>query len=161
MSRNKGIFDFSNNFEVRARTPLDAKQRVGTLADLIDVSVWKSNTGDEWTYPGMIVSVWNDGANNGIYKLNADDYTNAANWEKIGTGDITKAYVDSSLGARDASINKLFTNPIFSTSFGVGSWTVDTSGTSLCFKYSGAKKMVLDISGNLYLSGDMFFKTIF
>jgi len=80
---------------------------------------------------------------------------------KIGTGDVTLAYVDGSLAARDASINRLFTNPTFATSFGIGSWTIDVSGTSLCFKYGGAKKMVLDQNGNLFLDGDMYFNVTF
>jgi len=77
MSRNKGIFDFSNNFEVRARTPLDAKQLVSLKSDLTSSTIWQSNTGDEWTYAGMIVSVCGDPveANNGIYRLKTTPYT--------------------------------------------------------------------------------------
>jgi hypothetical protein len=113
MSRNKGTFDFSNNFEVRARSPLDAKQRVGTLSDLTSPTQWQSNTGDEWTYPGMIVSVYNDGVNNGVYRLNAVDYTIIGNWDKLGgSGDISalSTALSNEISNRAAGDSTLSTN---------------------------------------------------
>jgi len=93
MSRNKGTFDFSANLEVRARAPLDPKTIVETKADLLNPTIWQSNAGDEWTYPGMIVSVWNDTTpnNNGIYRLKASDYTVDGNWENLGTSSLSTA----------------------------------------------------------------------
>jgi hypothetical protein len=161
MARNKGQFSFSANYEVKNTAPLDARQRTALKSDLTTAATWQGLTGSEtWAYAGMIVSVYADpsSTNNGIYRLKETPYSVEANWEKISV-DVTLDYVDGSLAKRDTSINKLFTDPTFSTSFGVGNWTIDTSGTSLCFKYNGSKKMVLDISGNLFISQDLYFKT--
>lgn len=164
MARNKGQFSFSANYEVKNTAPLDARQRTALYSDLILDETWTGLFGSEtWAYAGMIVSVYADPleSNNGIYRLKETPHTVEANWEKIGTGDVTKAYVDGSLATRDASITQLFTNPTFSTSFGIGDWTIDVSGPSLCFKYNGAKKMVLDPSGNLFIAKNLYFNTIF
>jgi hypothetical protein len=164
MARNKGQFSFSANYEVKNTAPLDARQRTALYSDLTTAATWQGLSGSEtWAYAGMIVSVYADPipANNGIYRLKEVPYSVEANWEKIGTGDVTLAYVDGSLATRDASIIKLFADPIFATSFGVGNWSVDVSGTSLCFKYNNDKKMVLDPSGNMYISGDLYFNVTF
>lgn len=92
MGRNEGTYKFSSNFELASKSPLDAKMLVGTKADLTTSTTWQpsSTPGQEWTYVGMIVSVWNDGSNNGIYRLTNIDYTNPANWDKLGaSGDIS------------------------------------------------------------------------
>lgn len=164
MARNKGQFSFSANYEVKNTAPLDARQRTALKSDLTTADTWQGLSGSEtWAYAGMIVSVYADPtpANNGIYRLKEAPYSVEANWEKIGTGDVTLSYVDGSLAKRDASINKLFIDPTFSTSFGIGNWTIDTSGTNLCFKYNGDKKMVLDPSGNLFIAQNLYFKTNF
>lgn len=132
MSRNKGTFNFSANFETRARSPLDAKQLVASLADLVSTTQWQSNppSSDEWTYIGMMVSVYADPtpSNNGVYRLTATDYTNIANWQKVGgsepignwsfsidgAGDLLLSYSgnvrfkftkDGSLAAEDAMVS--------------------------------------------------------
>jgi hypothetical protein len=94
MSRNRGTFPFSANFEGNIRGPIDAKMLVSSQSDLINPSTW-INSGLEWTYVGMPVSVSSDpdAANNGMYVLNGSDYTNITNWIKLGTG----SGVDSSL----------------------------------------------------------------
>ena len=89
MSRNTGTFNFAANFEVLAKAPLDAKQLVGTKADLINPAIWSGSTG-VWLYDGAIVSVASDPIpeNNGIYFLaSASTYTDINSWIKAGTGE--------------------------------------------------------------------------
>jgi len=90
MSRNKGTFNFSANFEPLLKAPLDARQVVGTFADLTDPSTWKDADELVWLYNGLIVGVGNDAdpSLNGAYFLkDADNYTNALSWSKLGGGD--------------------------------------------------------------------------
>lgn len=88
MVRNKGTFNFSANFEVLAKAPLDARMLAPTYASLIDPSTWADNvTGGIWLFDGAIVSVANDPTPslNGIYYLNdANNFTNYNSWEKAG-----------------------------------------------------------------------------
>lgn len=88
MVRNKGTFNFSANFEVLAKAPLDARMLAPTYASLIDPSTWADNvTGGIWLFDGAIVSVANDPTPslNGIYYLSdANNFTNYNSWEKAG-----------------------------------------------------------------------------
>lgn len=79
----KGAINFGSNFNIGAKGPIDARQRVETIADL--TTVW---TAEIPAYKGMVVSVLED---NSIYILKADDATVFDNWKKVGdvTGDIT------------------------------------------------------------------------
>lgn len=88
MARNKGLAPFSANFEPQIAAPLDARYVVDTVADLISSTIWTAHDSGIYTYKGMIVAVINDSTpeNNGLYYLADDDYTNAGNWIKVGTG---------------------------------------------------------------------------
>lgn len=93
MSRTTGIFNFAANFEVLAKAPLDAKQLVGTYADLTTPSTW-NGSGNVWLYNGAVVAVGSDltPSNNGIYWLcDATNYTSASSWVKAGSGSVTGA----------------------------------------------------------------------
>jgi hypothetical protein len=47
---------------------------------LIDPVTWTAKDGTIYAYQGMFTSVWDDGDNNGIYRLNGTDYSVAADW---------------------------------------------------------------------------------
>ena len=86
MSRNRGTFNFAANYEVLTKAPLDARQKVGTLADLILPATWEDGDSNIWLYNGAIVSVGDDpiSENNGIYFLkDADNYTVMSNWVNL------------------------------------------------------------------------------
>lgn len=83
MSRNKGTFNFSANFEPLLKAPLDSRQVVNTYADLTDPSTWVDANGNVWLYNGAIVGVANDASTtrNGIYiLLDAANYTVGSSW---------------------------------------------------------------------------------
>lgn len=81
MSRIKGNFSISNNYEVRKAAPFDARMLVKLKSDLTDPLSW-SVIG---VYNGMLVSVGEDTAeNNGLYILiNDNDISNEKSWIKI------------------------------------------------------------------------------
>jgi hypothetical protein len=87
MARNKGTFNFSNNFEVLNKAPLDARIVVGTKANLIDPSIWRDAANLVWLYKGIVVSVTSDTStdNNGLYFLTDEtQYTDYNYWVKLG-----------------------------------------------------------------------------
>lgn len=105
MSRNRGTFNFSANFEPLVKAPLDARMRVDNYVDLIDPSTWKDADGNVWLFKGAIVSVAND-PSAGIYFLKDDSgYTNYSNWIPAGSDtdvDVSLNFVN--IGSGDVSI---------------------------------------------------------
>jgi hypothetical protein len=91
MSRLKGDIVFPATIEVQAAAPLDVRQVVDTVADLLAPINWQSVDGGEYTYVGMRVSVIADPSysKNGVYLLKAKDFTSIGNWEKLGAGSST------------------------------------------------------------------------
>jgi hypothetical protein len=131
MSRNKGTFNFSGNFEGNVRGPIDAKMIVSLKSDLTDTSTWY-NVGNEWTYVGMPVSVSSDPTtnNNGIYVLNGSDYTNINNWVKLSK-------------TPDASINSLFAYNVIQDA------SINLALNSVLGILEGADRTIyVDVSGN-------------
>lgn len=69
MARVKGGL-FTGMLDVNKRFPLDSRMLVSKREDLINPTVWKTNTlTTEATYNVMIVSVNSDGEHNGVYYL--------------------------------------------------------------------------------------------
>ena len=98
MARDKGTFNFSANFEVLNKAPLDARQVVGSYADLINPSTWRDSNSLIWLFNGAIVSVANDVSTtrNGIYFLkDANNYTDYLNWEKSTFSGITDVSINN------------------------------------------------------------------
>lgn len=113
MSRQIGDALFSANFEVRKAEPLDSRTIVDAKADLTLLATWNKGDGNAYVYKGMPVAVVADAtpANNGIYWLKDEDYTDIANWEKVGADsdalELVGAYVrDIVLGDWVASGDK-------------------------------------------------------
>ena len=86
MGRILGDSVFPANFELRKAAPIDSRLIVDTVADLTELSTWDGGDGNAYVYKGMVVSVVDDGLNNGLYVLKEEDYTEANNWEQVGTG---------------------------------------------------------------------------
>lgn len=77
MARNKGSANLAASLEVLAGAPLDAREVVQTKADLTDSGSFP------YKYVGLEVYVV---AENKKYRLIANDPTDLANWEEIGSG---------------------------------------------------------------------------
>ena len=91
MSRFKGTFIFGANFEGGSTVPIDARQLVGTYADLTLPATWCFSPvcSTQAIYDGMVTVVAADPSpeNNGIYWLcDAANYTNASSWQSVGGG---------------------------------------------------------------------------
>lgn len=77
MARTKGSANFAGSLEVLAGAPLDAREVVGTVADLTTAATF------DYVYVGLKVYVKE---NHKIYVLNALDFTDSSNWSEVGSG---------------------------------------------------------------------------
>lgn len=110
------VINTSNQYRYTGRGPFDAKSTVKTLNELYSTATWKASESSNviTAYNGMIVAVWLDGENNGIYYLHdssvtsilkAPDVTKPENWHKL--GEITNI---SLLEERIAALEELEAN---------------------------------------------------
>lgn len=85
MSRNRGIFDFSANYEPLYAAPLDARTVVDLKSDLIAESTWNVNDGANYLFNGLLVCVSKDtDDNNGLYiLLDVTKFNLEESWRKI------------------------------------------------------------------------------
>lgn len=85
MSRNRGIFDFSANYEPLYAAPLDARTVVDLKSDLIAESTWNVNDGANYLFNGLLVCVSKDtDDNNGLYiLLDATKFNLEESWRKV------------------------------------------------------------------------------
>lgn len=95
MARNRGLFNFSANLEVKKNAPLDSRIVVDTFLELTETSTWADTDNKVWLYDGIIVSVRE---NHGLYMLANYDavtaptaYTDIDNWIAI---DASAAKID-------------------------------------------------------------------
>ena len=107
MTRPKGTYNISSNFEVKKKAPFDARQVVPTFADLTDPSSWADVDGNVWLFNGAIVGVAEDPSTTlrGIYLLiDADNYQNNGSWIKTSSGGGGGTTLGENIGDGDASI---------------------------------------------------------
>lgn len=95
MARNRGLFNFSANLEVKKNAPLDSRIVVDTLLELTESSTWADNENKVWLYDGIVVSVRE---NHGLYMLTNYDavtaptaYSDMNNWVAV---DASAARID-------------------------------------------------------------------
>ena len=95
MARNRGLFNFSANLEVKKNAPLDSRIVVDTLLELTESSTWADNENKVWLYDGIVVSVRE---NHGLYMLTNYDavtaptaYSDMDNWVAV---DASAARID-------------------------------------------------------------------
>lgn len=118
MARNRGLFNFSANLEVKKNAPLDSRIVVDTLLELTETSTWADNENKVWLYNGIVVSVIE---NHGLYMLinyNAvtapTAYTDMDNWIAIDasaaqidvTDNLTSTSTTSALSANQGRVLK-------------------------------------------------------
>lgn len=104
MARNRGIFNFSANLEVKKNAPLDSRVVVDTFLELTETSTWADSDNKVWLYDGIVVSVLE---NHGLYMLTNYDavtspmaYTDSSNWVAVDASaakiDITDSLISTS-----------------------------------------------------------------
>lgn len=95
MARNKGMFKFAANFEVKAAEALDPRVVVDAKADLINKETWPYDGETLYLYKGLVVGVAEEGA---IYMLT--DATKAletdySGWKQLAAGASQISVIDN------------------------------------------------------------------
>lgn len=95
MARNKGMFKFAANFEVKAAEALDPRVVVDAKADLINKETWPYDGETLYLYKGLVVGVAEEGA---IYMLT--DATKAleadySGWKQLAAGTSQISVIDN------------------------------------------------------------------
>lgn len=153
MARSKGTFNFSANFEVLAKAPLDAKMLVQNYTDLVNPTTWEDLNSNVWLFNGAIVSVATD-PSSGLYFLkDADNYTDYASWEPVGSGIIP----DSSLNF----LNIGYGTGIFAEFDSSGNILLRTiDGSNGVITYLDGSTLIIEIEDGIFLKeaslGDSF-----
>lgn len=156
MARERGVFNFSGNLEVKKEAALDARLYVPTFAELTQASTWQDDDGNVWLYNTMVVGV-GSGASAALYMLtDKTKYTQASAWKKITTGgDIPEVesdvYMIGDLSAIDADSAATITATQIQTMLGTVSAVEEavTAGKLFVGKYNG-----VIMAFNVYTSGN-------
>lgn len=86
MSRYRGVFNQSSNYEPLIAAPLDARTVVEFKSDLTNPTTWTIASSTPYLFNGLLVCVTNDldTSLNGLYILiDADNYTSDDSWRKV------------------------------------------------------------------------------
>ena len=86
MSRYRGVFNQSSNYEPLIAAPLDARMVVEFKSDLTNPTTWTIASSTPYLFSGLLVCVTNDldASLNGLYILiDADNYTSDDSWRKV------------------------------------------------------------------------------
>ena len=87
MAKNKGIFQFAANFEVKVAEALDPRLVAASKADLINKDNWPSDGDTIYVYKGLIVDCGDDGVYRLLDPAKALD-ADYSGWQRIDAGDI-------------------------------------------------------------------------
>lgn len=102
MARNKGMFQFAANFEIKNAAALDPRMVVATKAELYNKETWPYDGDTAYLYNGLVVAVT---AENELYMLiDSANYTSEASWKRVSAYDAT--VVEDSLES-DSATNAL------------------------------------------------------
>lgn len=86
MSRYRGVFNQSSNYEPLIAAPLDARMVVEFKSDLTNPTTWTIASSTPYLFSGLLVCVTNDldASLNGLYILiDADNYISDDSWRKV------------------------------------------------------------------------------
>lgn len=159
MARERGVFNFSGNLEVKKEAPLDARRyisEVATFDDLLNPATWTDDDGNVWLHNTLVAGV-GKGETAALYMItDKTKYTQASAWKKITTGgDIPEVesdvYMIGDLSAIDADSAATITAAQIQTMLGTVSAVEEamTAGKLFVGKYNG-----VIMAFNVYTSGD-------
>ena len=165
MARERGVFNFSGNLEVKKEAALDARLYVPTFAELTQASTWQDDDGNVWLYNTMVVGV-GSGASAALYMLtDKTKYTQASAWVKLTTGgDLPEpesdVYMIGDLSAIDADSAATITAAQIQERLGTPAQVTEamTAGKLFVGKYDGVIMAfnVYTSGGNVQLVGQAF-----
>lgn len=165
MARERGVFNFSGNLEVKKEAALDARLYVPTFAELTQASTWQDDDGSVWLYNTMVVGV-GSGASAALYMLtDKTKYTQASAWVKLTTGgDLPEpesdVYMIGDLSEIDADSAATITAAQIQTMLGTPAQVTEamTAGKVFVGKYGGLNMLFqpMTTASNVQLVGQAF-----
>ena len=159
MARERGVFNFSGNLEVKKEAPLDARRyisEVATFDDLLNPATWTDDDGNVWLHNTLVAGV-GKGETAALYMItDKTKYTQASAWKKITTGgDIPEVesdvYMIGDLSEIDADSAATITAAQIQEMLGTVSAVEEAVAAGKLFvgKYNG-----VIMAFNVYTSGD-------
>ena len=159
MARERGVFNFSGNLEVKKEAPLDARRyisEVATFDDLLNPATWTDDDGNVWLHNTLVAGV-GKGETAALYMLtDKTKYTQASAWKKITTGgDIPEVesdvYMIGDLSAIDADSAATITAAQIQEMLGTPAQVTEAveAGKLFVGKYNG-----VIMAFNVYTSGN-------
>lgn len=116
MARNKGMFQFAANFEIKNAAALDPRMVVATKAELYNIETWPYDGETAYLYNGLVVAVTEE---NELYMLiDAANFASESSWKKISAAggasgssvvvedSLTSTSVDNALSANQGRVLK-------------------------------------------------------
>ena len=165
MARERGVFNFSGNLEVKKEAALDARLYVPTFAELTQASTWQDDDGNVWLYNTMVVGV-GSGASAALYMLtDKTKYTQASAWVKLTTGgDLPEpesdVYMIGDLSAIDADSASTITAAQIQEMLGTPAQVTEamTAGKVFVGKYGGLNMLFqpMTTANNVQIVGQAF-----
>lgn len=168
MARERGVFNFSGNLEVKKEAPLDARRyisEVATFEDLLNPATWTDDDGNVWLHNTLVAGV-GKGETAALYMItDKTKYTQASAWKKITTGgDIPEVesdvYMIGDLSAIDADSAATITAAQIQEMLGTVSAVEEAVAAGKLFvgKYNGVIMAfnVYTSSNNVQLVGQAF-----
>lgn len=159
MARERGVFNFSGNLEVKKEAPLDARRyisEVATFDDLLNPATWTDDDGNVWLHNTLVAGV-GKGETAALYMItDKTKYTQASAWKKITTGgDIPEVesdvYMIGDLSAIDADSAATITAAQIQEMLGTPAQVTEAveAGKLFVGKYNG-----VIMAFNVYTSGN-------
>lgn len=168
MARERGVFNFSGNLEVKKEAPLDARRyisEVATFDDLLNPATWTDDDGNVWLHNTLVAGV-GKGETAALYMItDKTKYTQASAWKKITTGgDIPEVesdvYMIGDLSAIDADSAATITAAQIQEILGTPAQVTEAveAGKLFVGKYNGVIMAfnVYTSSNNVQLVGQAF-----
>lgn len=168
MARERGVFNFSGNLEVKKEAPLDARRyisEVATFDDLLNPATWTDDDGNVWLHNTLVAGV-GKGETAALYMItDKTKYTQASAWKKITTGgDIPEVesdvYMIGDLSAIDADSAATITAAQIQEMLGTPAQVTEAveAGKLFVGKYNGVIMAfnVYTSSNNVQLVGQAF-----
>ena len=168
MARERGVFNFSGNLEVKKEAPLDARRyisEVATFDDLLNPATWTDDDGNVWLHNTLVAGV-GKGETAALYMLtDKTKYTQASAWVKLTTGgDLPEpesdVYMIGDLSAIDADSASTITAAQIQTMLGTPAQVTEamTAGKVFVGKYGGLNMLFQPMAtgSNVQLVGQAF-----
>lgn len=119
MARNKGMFQFAANFEIKNAAALDPRMVVATKSELYNKNTWPNDGNTVYLYNGLVVAVTEE---NELYMLtDSVNFSSESSWKRMSVNideavviedSLTSSSTQTALSAKQGKVLKEMINAI-------------------------------------------------